>query len=58
MVFCKMFIRQVFPAHAGVILALERLDDDERGVPRTCGGDPSVLLRVLNDVLCSPHMRG
>ena len=48
----------MFPAHAGVILTTVVETEEERSVPRACGGDPRVFKRLLQVLQCSPRMRG
>ena len=49
---------ELFPARAGVILAILRYCRDKIPVPRTRGGDPAKKYRKGMEYGCSPHMRG
>ena len=49
---------QVFPAPAGVILVARCTESLSRRFPRTCGGDPALILPILLCPLFSPHLRG
>ena len=48
----------VVPAHAGVIPDITLSAVLRLGGPRTCGGDPIILLKYCCHCLWSPHMRG
>ena len=48
----------VFPAQAGVILALPGRLAMDVGFPRASGGDPILLSRGAGVVLFSPRKRG
>ena len=50
--------RSLFPAYAGVILALTSLKVIMFTFPRICGGDPFMVCYVENSAHFSPHMRG
>ena len=51
-------IKKVLPAHAGVILIMKRAVEVEKGITRTCGGDPMALILNMVHVSYYPHMRG
>lgn len=53
----KMYL-MLFPACAGVILALETLAAGLKIFPRMCGGDPTLRLEKNNLINFSPHVRG
>ena len=49
---------RVFPAHAGVILEINKKLLSLKRVSRTCGGDPKRLNLRIVPPRCFPHMRG
>ena len=48
----------MLPAHAGVIPAVFHFKLMREDAPRTRGGDPDGVLRIIFNHLCSPHTRG
>ncbi len=51
-------IVRVFPAGAGVFLALANTFNDPQGVPRRCGGVPAGAAGNPGQPACSPQVRG
>ena len=49
---------KVFPAYAGVILVTLVTLSISEGVPRVCGGDPTIDILDIIAISCSPRMRG
>ncbi len=49
---------KVVPAHAGVIPSHKSLEKVHLGGPRTCGGDPLLIIICVYIIAWSPHMRG
>ena len=48
----------LFPAHAGVILPISFATSKQKSIPRSCGGDPVLILAILSAYNYSPLMRG
>ena len=48
----------LFPAHAGVILRIEKWLKDGLTFPRTRGGDPGSVRQTNRTLYFSPHTRG
>ena len=48
----------VLPAHAGMIPRASSPREARPGAPRTCGDDPDWTLYTVEQLECSPHMRG
>ena len=48
----------VFPAYAGVILESEEFNEEVKGIPRVCGGDPGYNDYIDVAKEYSPRMRG
>ena len=48
----------LFPACAGVILAIASLTSPPYAVPRMRGGDPAKRIQNFLGTDCSPHARG
>ena len=48
----------VLPAHAGVILRGFRLQIKAVGPSRTCGGDPSLFIKLDIGIVSFPRERG
>ena len=48
----------VFPAPAGVIPGGTKFATAQIGFPRTCGGDPIIMVNTLINCGFSPHLRG
>ena len=48
----------LFPAHAGVIPLKRMSGAPEKSIPRTRGGDPERLKKILECGYYSPHTRG
>mgnify|MGYP007091289055 CR=1 FL=1 len=48
----------VFPAPAGVILEILLAVLLTVGFPRTCGGDPDLIVVCDSRAVFSPHLRG
>ena len=51
-------MREVFPAHAGMIPSLLGRPPHELSVPRACGDDPLWTAQRARRWACSPRMRG
>ena len=52
------FVKDVFPAHAGVILSPLRAEEIDCSFPRTRGGDPVYGREETGAAEFSPHTRG
>ena len=50
--------KELFPAHAGMILNKGKTWDDFMPFPRACGDDPVTELNYNKRIIFSPRMRG